>query len=83
MSAAGAHCGQEDSNLQPVSRPDPKFGDGSPGSPVPSAPVLICAVQAGTGDSKSSGRNAFVLASVAASVRSFVRCQSDHCLLSK
>jgi hypothetical protein len=75
-------CGREDSNLQLVSEPDPKF-DGRLSSPSAYVRLLlVCAGQSGSVTRVRPVRNAFVLACAAGFVRSFVRSQSGHRMLS-
>jgi hypothetical protein len=68
-------CGREDSNLQPVSRPNPKFDAGSSGQSGAVRLVPVCAAQSWIGAGIRPVRRAFVLASAAGFVRSFVRSQ--------
>jgi hypothetical protein len=70
---ASTQCGREDSNLQPVSRPDPKFDGGPSGQSGAVRLVPVCAVQSGNGTSNRPTWRAFELSCAAGSVRSFVR----------
>ena len=69
----GGQCGREDSNLQPVSRPDPKFDGGPSGQSGVVRLVPVCAVQSSNGTSNRPTWRAFELSCAAGSVRSFVR----------
>jgi hypothetical protein len=66
-------CGREDSNLQPVSRPNPKFDGGLSRQSAYVRLVLVCAGESGIVSVARPVGGVLVVASAAGFVRSFVR----------